>query len=293
MEAYDVAPERVEYFRISRRDRMWGAFLLHEKQFGNWRLDLGLRGDTSIYRTSFVSPRAALIFQPSPAWTYKFLYGRSFRNPSAFELFFDDGLTAEGNPDARPERADTIEIDADRTLGRRWKLTTAAYAYQVKDFLVPAPTESGVFQYQNIGKISAAGGEAELNGRPFDWLEVVGSYAVQKSTDHDEDGALENSARHLGKLRLALPAGRRVQVSTSMQYLSSRRSLGGFWTRPVYLADFTLASRGLLPNFDVRMGLRNAFNRRYSDPIALNPRVDVMPQTGRTFFVEFVAHGRE
>jgi TonB dependent receptor len=112
-------------------------------------------------------------------------------------------------------------------------------------------------QYQNIGKISAAGGEVELAGRPFDWLEAVGSYALQESTDHDEDGTLENSPRHLAKLRFAVPMGRKLQASSGMQYQSSRRSLVGTWVRPVYLADLTATSRGLLPNFDIRFGLRH------------------------------------
>jgi outer membrane receptor protein involved in Fe transport len=47
-----------------------------------------------------------------------------------------------------------------------------------------------------------------------------------------------------------------------------------------------------LPNLDFRLGLRNAFNTKYSDPIALSPVVDSMPQPGRTFFVELIAHRR-
>jgi outer membrane receptor protein involved in Fe transport len=75
-----------------------------------------------------------------------------------------------------------------------------------------------------------------------------------------------------------------------MQYYSSRDTLSNASLKPVYLADFTITSKRLLPNFDVRAGLRNAFNRNYSDPIALNPRVDSMQQTGRTFFVELIVH---
>ena len=76
-----------------------------------------------------------------------------------------------------------------------------------------------------------------------------------------------------------------------MQYFSSRETLAGASLKPVFLADFTVSSKKLLPNFDVRAGLRNAFNRNYSDPIALNPAVDSMQQPGRTFFVELIVHG--
>jgi len=75
-----------------------------------------------------------------------------------------------------------------------------------------------------------------------------------------------------------------------MQYESMRLTLAGFSLRPVYLGDFTLTSKHLMPNLDFRAGLRNAFNLKYSDPIALNSTVDSMSQPGRTFFVELIAH---
>lgn len=75
-----------------------------------------------------------------------------------------------------------------------------------------------------------------------------------------------------------------------MQYESTRLTLAENSLKPLYLADFTLVSKHLLPTLDFRLGLRNAFNLKYSDPIALSPVVDTMPQPGRTFFVELIAH---
>jgi hypothetical protein len=75
-----------------------------------------------------------------------------------------------------------------------------------------------------------------------------------------------------------------------MQYESARWTLAGNSLKPVYLADFTLTTKHLLPDMDMRLGMRNAFNLRYSDPIALNPAVDSMPQPGRSFFLELIAH---
>jgi hypothetical protein len=130
-----------------------------------------------------------------------------------------------------------------------------------------------------------------MTGHPTAWLEVSASYSFQRSVDDVEKAALENSPVHLAKLHFAVPLGRKFDFSSGMQYYSSRETSGDNSVKPVYLADFTLTSRRLLPNFDVRTGLRNAFNRNYSDPIALNPLVDTMRQTGRTFFVELIAHG--
>jgi outer membrane receptor for ferrienterochelin and colicins len=287
----DVEPVPMVFVNINKRDKTLAFFVQDEKKLSpHWSLNLGARYDLSTYRRNFVSPRAALIYQPSDQWSYKFLFGRSFRNPSAFHLFYGDGFTAAANPDLRPESANTVEIDIERKLGKRMNLVAAGYSYWLKNFLEGAYTDAGLFQIQNLGRVHATGFEIEFNGRPFHWLEAVASYAFQKSTDYDADG-VENSPDHLAKLRVATPLGRKFDASSSMQYYSSRRTLAGALVTPVYLADFTLTSKNLLPNFDIRLGIRNAFNRNYSDPIALTPLVDALPQPGRTVFVELIAHG--
>jgi outer membrane receptor protein involved in Fe transport len=283
----DVAPTPMVFVNIDRRDKTLALFLQDELQlFPNWKLDVGVRVDESQYRSSFVSPRVALIYQPSSPWTYKFLYGRAFRNPSAFDLFYDDGLAAVANPGAGPEKIDTVEIDLERRIGKRMNLLTSAYGYLFRDFLQGVFTSSGLIQTQNTGKIHAMGFEMEINGRPLAWLEAAASYSIQRSTNETANHDLPNSPDHLAKLRFSIPLGRKFDVSSGMQYYSSRLTLAGSRVTPVYLADFTVVSKGLLRNFDVRFGLRNAFNRKYSDPIALNTRVDSMTQPGRSVFIE-------
>jgi iron complex outermembrane receptor protein len=284
---FDVSPAPVEYLSTSHPDRSFALILQDEKKFSKrWKLDLGLRIDKSRIYHDFIAPRVALIYQPS-VWTYKFLYGRSFRSPSAFQLFYGDGIADAANPNARSEWADTVEIDAERKLGKRMNLQASAYGYQLHDLLVGVYLPDGLLQYQNTSTIHAEGVELEINGRPTRWLEATASYALQRSRD---DTILENSPEHLAKLRFAVPLGRKFDLSSGMQYQSSRGTLAGASVTPAYLADFTLTSKHLLRNFDVRLGIRNAFNKHYSDPIALNPIVDTMPQSGRTFFLELIAH---
>jgi iron complex outermembrane receptor protein len=289
MEDADVSPVPFQYVNINDRDRSVAFVAQDEKALSErWKLDLGVRFDESKFGHGFVSPRAALIYQRSE-WTYKFLYGRGFRDPSGFLLYYSDGLSAAANPNLRPESSDTFEVDVERKLGKRMNVQASAYGYQLHDFLEGVLLADGLLQYQNIGTVHAEGLELEINGRPWNWLEATASYAVQRSRDNNGDG-LENSPSQLAKLRFAVPLGRRFDLSSGMQYESARQTLQDNWVTPVYLADFTLTSKRLLRNFDMRLGLRNAFNRNYSDPIALYPTVDSMPQPGRSFFVELIAH---
>jgi outer membrane receptor for ferrienterochelin and colicins len=290
MTNYDVSPVPVTYLSTSNPDRSLALIFQDEKKLSaRWKLEVGLRIDKSHYRDDFVSPRAALIYQRSD-WAYKFLYGRSFRDPSAFQLFYGDGFADAANPNLRPESADTLEIDVERKIGKRMSLQASAYGYRMRNTLVGVYTPDGLLQYENGLGITAEGVEVEINGRPTHWLEATASYAVQRSRDDSADGILDNSPSQLAKLRFAVPLGRRLDLSSGMQYASKRETLASNYVTPVYLADFTLASKHLLRDFDFRLGLRNAFNRSYSDPIALNPVVDSMPQPGRSFFVELIAH---
>ncbi len=289
--SYDVSPVPMQYPSVKPLKRSLGLVFQDERKLSeHWRLDLGLRFDVSRYFKEFFSPRAALIYQRSE-WTIKFLYGRSFRNPSAYQLFFSDGLAVEGNPNARPETADTGEIDVERRFGKRMNFQASAYGYRLHDFLIQGVLPDGLTQYQNDATIRSVGVEFEVNGRPANWLEATASYAVQVSRDSfDNPPLLENSPQQIAKLRFAMPLGRKFDLGSGMQYESSRLTVANNVLAPLYLADLTLSSKHLLRDFDFRLGLRNAFNRTYSDPIALAPGVDTMPQPGRSFFVEMIAH---
>ena len=283
----DVSPVPIQFLRVNRPDRSLGLVFQDEKKLSKrWKLDLGLRYDMSAYGRNFVSPRAALIYQPSQ-WALKFLYGRSFRNPSDFQLFYGDGLAVMANPSARAETANTVEVDLERKLGKRMNVLASAYGYRLDNFLEGIYLPNGLIQYQNGQPIKADGIELEINGRPTNWLEATVSYAEQRSHDNT---ILENSPEHLAKLRFAVPLGRKFDLSSGMQYESQRFTLTSNWVKPVYLADFTLTSKHLLRNFDVHLGLRNAFNLKYADPVSLNSLVESIPQPGRSFFVELIAH---
>ncbi len=287
MTEFDVSPVPIQFLSVDHPNRSLGLVFQDEKNLTKgWKVEAGLRFDMSVYGTNFVSPRAALLYQRSD-WTAKFLYGRGFRNPSTYQLFYGDGLAIEANPNARAETANTVEVDLDRKLGKRMSLQVSAYGYRLYNFLEGVELPSGLIQYQNDSRIQAEGVELEINGRPKTWLEATASYAQQWTRDNT---FLENSPQHLAKLRFATPLGRKFDISGGMQYQSSRGTLAGNVVNPVYLADFTLTSKRLLRDFDVRLGLRNAFNRFYSDPVELTPGVDTMPQPGRSFFVEMIAH---
>lgn len=286
---YDVSPAFYTRLDIDTPDRDYGMFLQDERKLSSqWTLDLGARIDKSNLLADFFSPRAALIYRPRSAWTFKFLYGRSFRDPSLYELYYGDGLSSVADPALRPEAANTVEIDAERKLGKTWNLLTAVYGYRLSNFIEGVPVSSGLIEYENQNSVEAGGVEVEIGGKVAAWLETTASYAVQRAENLGGGGVLANSPENLAKLRFAVPLGRKFQLSSGMQYTGMRVSLAQQAVPAYCLADFTLTSRNWLRNFDFTLGVRNAFNSSYQNPVALI--VDTMPQPGRSLFVELVPH---
>jgi outer membrane receptor for ferrienterochelin and colicins len=284
---YDIAPERVDYVKIGTPDTAVGLFVQDELRLGRrWKADLGVRLDVSHNFGAVVSPRLALLYQRSPKTTVKLLYGRSFRNPSAYEAFFDDGMTEIANPKARPERADTFEAVLEKKLGRRWEFSASGYYYWLKDFLEIQWVAENVAQYANIARIRAGGGEAEIKGLLPHSIEAAVSLALQTNTVWPERTRLPNSPVAAGKFRLAVPLGRCWTVSSAGQFLSDRDTLQQQRLGPVFRWDATLSAARWRGKLDLVAGVRNLLGQRYRDPAAINTLVDSMEQNGRTVFLK-------
>ncbi|MBZ5591205.1 MAG: TonB-dependent receptor [Acidobacteriia bacterium] len=278
---------------IDKRDRYLGIFAQDEWDLTRaWKLDLGARLDHSAYRNSSVSPRAALIYQPSTRVSYKFLYGRAFRNPTAFELFYNDPTVATlANPSARPEKETTFEFVVERKLTRRLNALLSAYRYDVRDLLVGEYTAGGEFQYRNAGRDRSSGLEMELNGHPFPWLEMVASLAVQRAVNTDHNYPLANSPGQIGKLRLSVPLfTHRLSLASGSQYLGSRQTLDGATLPSLFLTDLTVNTSRLTSNLDFQAGVRNLAGIKYADPIALYDAVETLPVPGRSIFIALTWH---
>ena len=287
MTEFDVSPVPIQFLSVDHPNRSLGLVFQDEKNLTKgWKVEAGLRFDMSVYGTNFVSPRVALLYQRSD-WTVKFLYGRGFRNPSTYQLFYGDGLAIEANPNARAETANTLEVDLDRKLGKRMSLQVSAYGYRLYNFLEGVELPSGLIQYQN---------DSGFRPRASSWRSTgvrrPGSKRPPATRSSGRATTRSSKTRRSTWPSCAsqTPLGRKFDISGGMHYQSSRGTLAGNVVNPVYLADFTLTSKRLLRDFDVRLGLRNAFNRFYSDPVELTPGVDTMPQPGRSFFVEMIAH---
>ena len=291
---YQVSPQPLEYLKVDHPNLGGGVFAQQQWQIARaWNAYFGVRFDDSRNGTGFVSPRVALVYQASARSTYKFLWGRAFRDPNQYEMFYADGITQIQNAALRPERADTFEVAAERKLTEHWTGLATIYHYQIDDLIEAVTTPAGLLQYQNIGRARASGVEAELSGNPTRWIETTASIALQRA-GLQSDPVPVNSPRWVGKWRAAAPLFRnKLWVAVSMQYLSPRGTVADAVAPSVWLTDLTLTTRALHPDFDIQFGVRNLFNRAYFDPVGAGAVEDVLRQDGRSVYVKLVFRTRE
>ena len=273
---------------ISAPDRGVAVFAQQEwSPSTRWKLYGGLRLDWTRNFDRFLSPRVAAVFQASPRTTWKAVYGRPFRNPSAFEQFYNDGgLSYAAAARLRPEGSQTFEASLERQVARGLSLVVNGFHYRVDDAIEAVTLENGAQQYQNAGGLRTTGVELEARVKLWDRVESSASLALSDGRAADSGLRLPNSPRQVSKIRAGVPFFRdRLFLAGALATLSSRLTgdgsrLGGAW-----LADFT-ATVKVNSRFDVQGGVRNAFDCRYQDPIYL--AIDHLPGDGRSVFLRLV-----
>ena len=254
-----------------------------------WRLFGGARLDDTRYYGRALSPRVALVYQASARTVHKFVYGRPFRNPSAFEQFYNDGgLSYVPAPALRPETAQTLEASMERRLAANWTVVVRGYHYTIERVIEAVTLASGAQQYQNTGSDATQGAEVTVSGKLWNRVGASGS----SSWGHAKGGlpmeTLANSPAVLSKARVGVPLGHREGrwfVAGSMQYVSARYTWTGSRLGGAAVADLTLTAK-ISRRFDLQAGVRNALNKRYEDPIYLD--VDRIAGQGREAFLRLV-----
>ena len=123
-------------------------------------LNGGLRYD-GYEQFTRVTPRAALIVLPSANQSFKYLFGRAFRAPSAYEsttFYFGDSVEQ-----LQPESIDTHELVWERYFNDALRTSVSTYWYKADRLLTLVPDDTTFLgaRYVNAGEVHASGVEFE------------------------------------------------------------------------------------------------------------------------------------
>ncbi len=251
-------------------------------------LSLGVRHDHYDTFGGSTNPRLAVIFNALPNTTLKLLYGRAFRSPTPYELYYQDLVTQKGNPQLRPETMTSTEFVMERSLTAHVLGMVSVFHNRIDDLITfETDPADGLLVFQNSGTITTKGLELEVDGRWINTVEGRVSYSYQDTEDAQTGEALTNSPQHLAKgnvIFTVVPAELFVGLET--QYTSSRRTRFDSRAGAVCVTNATLVGHALSNHLQLSLTVYNVFGIDYGDPGSEEHAQDVITQDGRTVRVK-------
>ncbi len=274
-------------FKDKRNSSNWALYMQDEFRINaDLILNAGLRYD---YYNTFggnVNPRAALIYTLFDQTTLKFVYGRAFRIPNAYELYYhDEFITQKPAPDLKPEVINTYEAIYEQYFGNNFRGTIVGFFYRI-DQLIALHTDpaDGLLIFENVDNVDAKGVEFELEGKWKSGFDGRISYTFQETEDKQTGEILANSAKHLAKLNVTVPLLKdKLFLGAEEQYTSRRRNVSGTCTGGFFITNLTLFNKNSLKNFEVSAGVYNLFDKKYNDPASEEHVQKNIEQDGRGF----------
>jgi iron complex outermembrane receptor protein len=276
------------YLYSRRHSKSWGMYIQDEwKLFDNVTLFSGVRQDYFESTGHKLSPRLALVYRPVEDTSIKLLFGKAFRAPSPYELYYEDGLTTRTNPDLKEETIKTYEIVWEQKLGSRWHGSLSGYYYKAKNLIDQTEDSGGWTIYDNLDEVTAKGAQAALEGRWEGGMRARLGYAWVQTLNKTTRSALANSPKHMITANWICPIlPDRLFAGIETKYISKRKTLADAHTDDAVITNLTLTYENLLGNLDVQMGIYNLLDEAYDHPAFLEHTQDVIEQDGRTVGVK-------
>jgi iron complex outermembrane receptor protein len=237
---------------------------------GNMQLNLGLRHDRRNNDTSFTSPRAALIYNPTSGSTFKLSSGIAHMQPTA-------DRESWWWLQYRIERVKTNELVWEQRLNKDTRLTSSVYRYDIDQIMQDGPDD---------GKLFTKGAEFELERLWSAGSQLRVSYAWQQARDQF-DVVPVNSPKHNAKINFSTPlVGEKLRLGMELQYLGKRLNYDGLDAPGTTVTNLALTSKGLWPNWQFSLSLRNALNRSYADVQAPGNATPTFARDGRNIWLQ-------
>jgi outer membrane receptor protein involved in Fe transport len=272
------------YLDDHRSSRIWAIYIQDEITLSpRFLLYAGIRHDHVSTFGGSNNPRLSAVITPIEHGTLKLLYGKAFRAPTVYELYYEAPPSFLSNPALQPETIETYELVYEHDLGNGLSASLGRYSYSIRNLISQTyDAGTGTTSFQNQELAQATGTELEVRqaGPGVNW---TASYAFQKAKDPNTGEPLANSPEHLAKLNVMVPLVRnRLWAGLEEQYTGSRHTEAGQRTDGFAVTNLTLLGRNAKRTVELSLSVYNLLDRRYDDPVSsdLIP-LDTVQQDGR------------
>jgi outer membrane cobalamin receptor len=229
-------------------------------------VNAGVRFDRYSTFGSTVNPRVAAIFHADKKTAIKYSYGKSFRAPSAYELFYADGASQEASPGLRPERIASQTLGIERVLSPVFHVAAEAFSNSLSQMLdAQIDPANGMYHFVNVNSSNGKGLEFQFDAQ-HKGARAELSYTVQRSVDRQAREELANSPQHAVKLNARVPFPPALLAGFGLQYLSHQRTPGSLDIPDSLTVNLTISTRKPIFGFDLSASCYNVLNRRNYDP---------------------------
>jgi iron complex outermembrane receptor protein len=273
-----------DYLDDQRDSVIFGLFAQDEIVLAErWRLSAGLRFDHYDGFGGTLNPRLGLIHQPRQRTALKLLVGRAFRAPNAYELYYQDGSTANSNPDLEPETIQSVEGVWEEYWRAGLRTSASAFHYEIEDLILQEVEPlDGLLIFRNRGRVMCDGVELEAEATLGRGWKGIGSYAWQDARDADTGDELSNSPQHVAQLRVDGPLWSEAWLAgLDARFVSDRLDVLGDEVEDGFVLDATLVGRLAERGLELSLGVTNLLDSAVHDPAGPEHVQDEILQDGR------------
>jgi len=253
----------------------------------NLMLNAGLRLDYHhMIKTLQLHPRIGLIWDVTPTFTTKLLYGSAFRTPNAYERDYDYPGVNKAYLYNKEELVYNYEATAEWYPGNGLKLLGTAFYNDMRQVLIKDPTS---FTYENTGVFHTygfeLGGEKRWdNGRLF---KLTWTHNYTRDENLNGGSWAQDSPKNLVKLHYSEPLfNDQLLLGFEEIFVDQRRTLKGithYNTAPSYhLLNINLSHTKPWHGFQGSLGIYNVLDQHYKVLGGDEHIQDTLAMDGRT-----------
>lgn len=284
---YFLGPENKDFLPgLSSKDmknQTWSLFAQYRHKLGDWEFMLGARQDWHQEYQDNLSYNAAAVWSPLQEWTFKLLYGTSYRSPFARQLL------DEAQPDL--EKSENYSLQALWNPRQNLELGATAFYNQVSEHA----TEDPFAGLSEPNEQSIYGLELQADYSPFAELDLNSSLTLLNNSGPEEtfrmklytivlpDGTVEEvyetvkypfdpGPKSLFNLNANWRPWESLELYTGLRYFDSRNLLFPGEEQPekaseAWLLDMAATYKDVfVSGLDLEVSVRNLLDKEYQTP---------------------------